>query len=642
MTDPLDLPALERELNELAARAADLRGTGGSGSGSAADRRLAAALDELGTAEELLRAAVGELRRGARRQGGRDGGALREQKLLRQVYRALPLPVIVMDTTGTVRRVNPETTRLLGSPAGYLTGRAFPLLIDIAHRATFRTHLHAVLRDRKGAERVVFPTRLTHQGRSVNVRLALTRLRMPGEPQEMVLAVLLPADVRVSDPPPAPPPPDDEPEVMAAARRYDLLSRLTRLLLDEESLRRPVALLRAGRLLSAELADWVIADVVDEEPATSAAALRRAAVLGPADQPVGRVQRLLEDLPPSRAPLVAHVLETGAGVLHEMLDDEGLLGPAPGGTGVLREMGAGSVLSVPIRADGAEPAVRGVLTLVRLRERPPFTLADLGLAEDVGAHLGLGLRAQHDFRRRVQAADTLQTGVLPRSLPDTPGFEAAAVYHRGTGAQAVGGEFHDVFPVRGGWGFVLGGAVGKGEEAAAVTAMMRGGLRTLSVTEDDPAAVLARLNDALVVQGTGMFVMAVAGFVPTGRTGRGGGRIRLASAGHHPPAIIRADGGVRFTSGGGVPLGLETGALTAAEELILAENETLVLYSDGLVGARGRFGEVYGEARLVELLTRCAGLSPAAIVKAVEEDHRGFCGGRQLDELTVLSLRRSR
>jgi serine phosphatase RsbU (regulator of sigma subunit) len=363
----------------------------------------------------------------------------------------------------------------------------------------------------------------------------------------------------------------------------------------------------------------------------------RAAVVGPADQPVGRIQRLLENLDPARTPVAAHVLETSAGVLHEMVDDEGLLGAASDGEAVVRAMGAGSVLSVPIHAD---EVVRGVLTLVRLRDRPPFTLAELGLAEDIGAHLGLALRAQLSFRRRAQAAETLQTGVLPRTLPDTPGFEAAAVYHRGSGAQAIGGEFHDVFPVRDGWGFALGGAVGKGEEAAGVSAMVRGGFRVLSVPESDPAAVIGRLNDALVAQGTGMYVMAVAGFVPRGRTARG--RIRLASAGHHPPAIIRTDGSVRFTSGGGVPLGFEAGAATAAEEVTLSESETLVLYSDGLVGSRGRDGDVYGEARLVELLTRCAGLSPSAIVKAIEEDHQEFCGGRQLDEMTVLALRRSR
>ncbi|MEV5411846.1 SpoIIE family protein phosphatase [Thermopolyspora sp. NPDC052614] len=633
MTDPIDISALERALSGLATRSSYLRGA--RSAGEVGGRALDAALTELGAAEELLRTAVGELKRGSsQRSGGRDGGAQREQKLLRQVYRSLPVPVIVLDAAGTVRRVNAETSRLLGSPAGYLTGRAFPLLVDIAHRAAFRARLNEVLR---GEEKAVFPARLSHQGRDHGVQLALTRLRMPGEPQPMVLAVVLPVEVRVPDPPaPRPPRPDEEPLIMAAARRYDLLSRLTRLLLDEESLRRPVALIRTCRMLGAELADWVIADVAGEEE-TGQAAVARAAVVGPADQPVGRIQRLLENLAPARTPVVAHVLETGAGVLHEMVDDEGLLGTASDGEAAAPAMGAGSVLSVPIHAD---EVVRGVLTLVRLRARPPFTLAELGLAEDIGAHLGPALRAQLSFRRRAQAAETLQTGVLPRTLPDTPGFEAAAVYHRGTGAQAIGGEFHDVFPIRGGWGFALGGAVGKGEEAAGVSAMVRGGFRVLSVPESDPAAVIGRLNDALVAQGTGMYVMAVAGFVPQGRTARG--RIRLASAGHHPPAIIRADGGVRFTSGGGVPLGFEAGAATAAEEVTLAESETLVLYSDGLVGSRGRDGDVYGEARLVELLTRCAGLSPSAIVKAIEEDHQEFCGGRQLDEMTVLALRRSR
>lgn len=628
MTDPIDISALERALSGLATRTSYLRGARSAGGATASGKALEAALAELGAAEELLRTAVGELKRGGRRPGGRDGGGQREQKLLRQVYRSLPLPVIVLDTAGTVRRVNAETSRLLGSPAGYLTGRQFPLLVDIAHRAAFRTHLNAVLR---GEEKAVFPALLSHQGRDHRVQIALTRLRLPGEPQEMVLAVVLPTEARLAGPPPAAPMgPEEEPLVMAAARRYDLLSRVTRLLLDEESLRRPVALIRAGRMLAAELADWVIADVADDEQAVA-----RAAVVGPADQPVGRIQRLLEELEPARAPVVAHVLESGAGVLHEMIDDEGLLGAEPGGEAVARAMGAGSVLSVPIHAD---QVVRGALTLVRLRDRAPFTLAELGLAEDIGAHLGLALRAQLSFRRRAQAAETLQTGVLPRTLPETPGFEAAAVYHRGSGAQAIGGEFHDVFPVRDGWGFAIGGAVGKGAEAAGVSAMVRGGFRMLSVTENDPAAVIARLNDALVAQGTGMFVMAVAGFVPRGRKGR----VRLASAGHHPPAIIRADGGVRFTSGGGVPLGFEAGAETAAEEIALAENETLVLYSDGLVGSRGQDGDVYGEARLVELLTRCAGLSPSAIVKAIEEDHQEFCGGRQLDEMTVLALRRSR
>ncbi|WP_327045274.1 SpoIIE family protein phosphatase [Microbispora sp. NBC_01189] len=599
-----DTAELERALSGLADRIATLR--------DAPDPD--AMLRELDTAEELLRKAVAEVTRSRRR---RDGGSQREQKLLRQVFRALPIPVIIMDTGGTVRRINNETTRLLGSPAGYLIGRAFPLLVDVAARAAFRQRLAAVLH---GEDSVSFPTRLAHQGRAHNVRLVLSRLRMPGEPQEMLAGVVLPTEVQLPEPAAEADVPDDT-DLLAAARRHELLSRLTRLLLDEESLREPVALLRAARLLAAETADWVIADVSrDGEPV-------RSVVIGPSDQPVGRLQRTVEEASPAAAPVVAQVLTTHSGVVHEMLSDDSLLGGD-----VLQAMRAGSLLSVPIRT---EEEVRGVLTLVRLRERPPFGLADLGLMEEAGLHLGLAMRAQRGFQRRSQAADTLQTGVLPRTLPDIPGFEIAAVYHPGSGMRAIGGEFYDVFPVKNGWGFVVGSTAGRGEEAAAVTAVVRNGLRVLSVWEDDPGEALRKVSDALVAQNTGLFVMAAAGFVR-------GRKVRLASAGHHPAALVQQGGGVRFSEGGGVPLGFEEGSVPATEDLTLSAGETLVLYSDGLVGSQSPAGDNYGEDRLTEVLARCAGQPPSTVVKAIEEDHRGFCGTHAVDEITVLTLRRSR
>ncbi|GAB3164991.1 SpoIIE family protein phosphatase [Microbispora hainanensis] len=599
-----DTAELERALSGLADRIATLR----------EDPDPGAMLRELDSAEELVRKALSELARSRRR---RDGGSQREQKLLRQVFRALPIPVVIMDTGGTVRRINNETTRLLGSPAGYLIGRAFPLLVDVTARAAFRQRFAAVLH---GEDSASFLTRLAHQGRAHTVRLVLSRLHMPGEPQEMIAGVVLPTEVQLPEPAVQGGVPDDA-AVLAAARRHELLSRLTALLLDEESLREPVALLRAARLLAAETADWVIADVARD------GGLVRTVVIGPSDQPVGRLQRAVEEAPPALAPVVEQVMTTQSGVVHEMLTDDSLLGGD-----VLQAMRAGSLLSVPIRADGE---ARGVLTLVRLRDRPPFGLADLGLLEEIGLHLGLAMRAQQGFQRRAHAADTLQTGVLPRTLPEIPGFEIAAAYHPGSGMRAIGGEFYDVFPVKNGWGFVIGSAAGRGEEAAAVTAMVRNGLRVLSVWEDDPGQALRKVSDALVVQNTGMFVMAAAGFVR-------GRKVRLASAGHHPAALIQPGGGVRFSEGGGVPLGFEEGSVPATEELTLSAGETLVLYSDGVVGSQSPAGDNYGEQRLTEALARCSGQPPGAVVKAIEEDHQAFCGSHAVDEITVLTLRRSR
>jgi PAS domain S-box-containing protein len=620
LTDAIDL---EEALRGLVTRISSLRDARSAYPGDPAPT-LDAALAELETAKDLLGLAVETTRSTHRRQSSRDGGPQREHKLLRQVYRTLPVAVVILDASGTIRRVNAETSRLLGSPAGYLTGRGFAMLVDGSRRAAFRSHLTSVLHGDESAP-AAFVTRLVHQGRTHTVRLVLTRLQLPGEPQEAIAAVALPVEVEPPGPAPAPPAGDD-PRVLDAARRYELMSRLTRLLQDEESLRLPVAVPRTAHLLAAGFADWVIAHVGSE----------RAAVAGPADQPIAELRRALEVMDPAAMPLAAQVRDLADGAVHEMLEDEDLLGALPDGTPAARAMAAGSALAVPIRAAGE---TLGVLALVRRDDRPPFSLADLALALDAGEHLGLALRARSSFASRSRAADALRTGVLPRTLPDIPGFETAAAYRAGSAPDSIGAEFYDVFPVADGWGFVLGGAAGKGEEAAAVSAMVRGGFRMLSVGQRDPAKLAADVNDALVAQRTGLFVMAVAGFV---RTGRASGRVRLASAGHHPAAILRGDGDVRFTSGGGVPLGFEAGAQAMAEEVTLAEGDSLVLYSDGLVNAAGGPGERYGDMRLTEVLARCAGLPPAGVVQAIEEDHRGFREGRAMDEMTVLVLRRGR
>ncbi|MDR8411774.1 SpoIIE family protein phosphatase [Nonomuraea sp. 3-1Str] len=609
----MTVPDLEHALDALSARVTSLREARTAYPSELAPT-LDAALAELDTATELLAEARAELSRASdRRQGGKKDGPQRELKLLRQVFRAFPVPVIVLDGGGVVRRVNGETSRVLGSPDGYLVGRSFPLLVDVSRRAAFRSHLTSVLQTGQPA---AFETRLAHQGRTHTVQLALTRLTMPGEPQQMVAAVALPTEVQLPGPAAERPEQSDGALLMAAARRQDLLARMGALLLDEEALRQPVALPRATRLLAAGWADWVIADVVrDGLP-------RRSVVVAPKDHPLGGLVRQVEGAEPAAAQVVAQVLARGSGVVHEMVDDETLLGFCADGP-LLTAMGAGSLLCVPIGTGD------GTLTLVREHHRPPFTLADLGVMQEVGLQLGLAVRAQRSFQRRSRAADALSASVAPRNLPDVPGYEASAIYHPGA---SVGAEFYDVFPVEGGWGFALGGAVGKGEEAASVSALVRGGLRVLSAWESDPDVVVRKVNEALMKQGSGMFVMAVAGFVQ-------GRRIRLSSAGHHPAALMQPDGSVRFAAGGGVPLGISPAAETAVEEITVGMGQTLVLYSEGLVSSRNEAGEPYGEERLADVLGRCAGQSPATVVKAVEADRSAFSGGQVWDEIVVLALR---
>src|SRR5262249_53225816 len=119
------------------------------------------------------------------------------------------------------------------------------------------------------------------------------------------------------------------------------------------------------------------------------------------------------------------------------------------------------------------------------------------------------------YRRSAEVAQTLQAGLLPRRLPEVPGLDIAARYLAATRGVDVGGDFYDVFQSGpDGWGFVLGDVCGKGEEAAAVTATARHGVRLLARWKDDPGEVLTMVSQALLEEER--FVTAVLASIAVG------------------------------------------------------------------------------------------------------------------------------
>jgi len=98
----------------------------------------------------------------------------------------------------------------------------------------------------------------------------------------------------------------------------------------------------------------------------------------------------------------------------------------------------------------------------------------------------------------------------------------------------VVGDFYDLFHARGPWWCtVMGDVCGKGTEAAKVTALARYTLRAEATQHLSPAAVLTRLNRALLDQrAEERFLTAV---YATFRATPGGIAGRLCTAGHPRP-----------------------------------------------------------------------------------------------------------
>jgi serine phosphatase RsbU (regulator of sigma subunit) len=181
---------------------------------------------------------------------------------------------------------------------------------------------------------------------------------------------------------------------------------------------------------------------------------------------------------------------------------------------------------------------------------------------------------------------------------------------------------------------VLGDVCGKGEEAAAVTATARHGIRLLSRWQAKPGDVLGQVNEALLSENR--FVTAVLACMDTRNSGMG---ITLGTAGHPPAILIRQDGVIRTMSGGGVPLGLFDDFEAGVESFDLDEGDTLFLHSDGVIDASDPRRERFGQERLLEVLAQHSSRPVTEMLMAVEQALMDFCDGDVRDDISILALR---
>ena len=241
-------------------------------------------------------------------------------------------------------------------------------------------------------------------------------------------------------------------------------------------------------------------------------------------------------------------------------------------------------------------------------------------------------------------ARSLQDSLLPPVLRPVPGLDVAASYQPAAGGTTVVGDFYDLFHVKGPWwSTVVGDVCGKGVEAAKVTALARYTLRADGAQHLSPAAVLLRLNAALLAQRQDdRFLTAV---YATFRLTPGGLAGRLCCAGHPPALIRRADGGVRQLEARGPLLGFFPDIQLADIRFRLAPGDTLLLYTDGATEAREQLGApqaarpLFGEDALAEALAGTHGLDAAATVSRLSQILALHTRDWASDDTALLALR---
>ena len=258
-----------------------------------------------------------------------------------------------------------------------------------------------------------------------------------------------------------------------------------------------------------------------------------------------------------------------------------------------------STLAVPMVA---RDRVLGLVQFSRAKGSEPFGERDGALAAELAARAAVCIDNARLYRREHERALILQRSLLPPGDPEAAGLDIACRYLPGNPATEVGGDWFDVIELPGHrTAIVVGDVMGRGLRSAVAMGELRTAVRTLALTDMEPAEVLGALDE--IARGLGdapnkrhsgrsqrgsdadlsevyLATCIYAVYDPVSR------RCTFANAGHLPPILVEPDEpALLLEVPKGVPLGVG-GEPFEEIEVELPDGAMLALYTDGLVESR--------------------------------------------------------
>ena len=314
--------------------------------------------------------------------------------------------------------------------------------------------------------------------------------------------------------------------------------------------------------------------------------------------------------------------------------------------------GGSNLMTVPIF--GRE--ILGVLVVFDKEEQdgvtPDFTPTDGILLEAFANQAGVVIENARLYqealeRRRlkteIEEASKIQKNLIPSTSPEIPGYEVVglSVPHR----DEVGGDYYDyIREPDGSWGFAVADVCGKGMQAALLMAMLRMGLRAEVARHKDLRTMATALN-ALLYEGSTADTYATLVYAKLDPVQ---GVLTSISAGHNLAMVIRLDGSIKRLETGGLVLGMYPDDMLRQivefeqESTMLFSGDTVLLYTDGVTDTLNVDDEMFGEARLIELVMERRNASANEICAEIYNAVQNFQGeANPFDDLTLMVLKRT-
>lgn len=241
-------------------------------------------------------------------------------------------------------------------------------------------------------------------------------------------------------------------------------------------------------------------------------------------------------------------------------------------------------------------------------------------------------REKRRIDRELQLAARIQERLLPEFPPSIKGYDIAA-YSRP--CSHVGGDFYDFVPFRtNGSVIVIADVAGKGVPGAILMASARAALRAHLESTQEPRELMGRLNRNICNDTQpGQFVTLFCGMLDAKRN-----VFSYTNAGHNPPLLIRK-GRIEPLEIGGLVLGADETEKYEQAEVVLKRGDMLFFYTDGVTEAMDKSTNMFGVARLAELLKASKGLGSSALLTRIAKTVRDFTKRiAQSDDVTMIAV----
>lgn len=239
------------------------------------------------------------------------------------------------------------------------------------------------------------------------------------------------------------------------------------------------------------------------------------------------------------------------------------------------------------------------------------------------------------IERDLETAKAIQMSMIPTVFPKR---DDADIYGSIKPAMLVGGDFYDFFIKNNKVFFCIGDVSGKGIPAALFMTVYINLFRAFASEENKPEIIVSRMNKNLCRNNPEyMFVTCFVGILDLTS-----GLLQYCNAGHTYPYLINNKVEV-------LPINHHpaVGAFDDIEykmqEVVIAPQTTILLYTDGLNEATNADDKQYGEDRILDELNHAVQdgqTSSKDVIDRMNQAVQTFVGdANQSDDLTMLCVR---